>query len=404
MSSSTLSLWAVPSPPDTSQKKPVKSARIPATSVLNGLVPQDFVASEHTAKPLKYNQLQFGAFRSFEERADTARNAIMESATDLSILPFEQAVEKWLKQREAYVSTGTIHCYRDYIARLNKFFGPMILGDVHIGHIQEYQRIYRKDYHPASVNHDINTLSQVLRRAGLWAPIAEHYRTLPTPRQPKPRVLTHAQEDAFFEFAASDTTWFLAYWEASLSNNTTAYGVELRLMQRSDVDLTCDPPTITVPLDVKNDHRPRVIPLNERGKKMIERIMARATKLGSTRPENYLFPFRIKRNLFDPTRPASPSWTNGQWNKLVKAALEKKIIPFRISRRNFRNQPITKMLEAGVPIETVRVIAGHVSDEMTRYYDQHRTSVKAAALDLIDPDRKKPKSDFPQRKREGVTA
>jgi integrase len=178
----------------------------------------------------------------------------------------------------------------------------------------------------------------------------------------------------------------------------------LRLMQRSDVDLTCDPPTITVPLDVKNDHRPRVIPLNERGKKMIERIMARATKLGSTRPENYLFPFRIKRNLFDPTRPASPSWTNGQWNKLVKAALEKKIIPFRISRRNFRNQPITKMLEAGVPIETVRVIAGHVSDEMTRYYDQHRTSVKAAALDLIDPDRKKPKSDFPQRKREGVTA
>lgn len=397
--SSTASLWAGVSLPDPTQKKPVQPARNPATSVLKGPVPLDFVAGEHGTKPI-----EFGAFRNFAENAERVRKAVMDSAIDLKSLPLSQAAEKWKEQRTMYVQASTIECYDDYISRLNSFPWPSQLELIHIGHIQEYQRVFRKAYCPASVNHDLNTLSQIMKQAGLWAPIAEHYRTLPIPRQSKPRVLTHIQEDAFFELAASDESWWLAYWEASLSNNTTAYGVELRKMKRSDIDLISETPTMTVPLDVKNQYRPRVIPLNERGKKMVERMLARAQKLGSTRPEHYLFPFREKRNKFDPTRPASPSWTNAQWRRLVAKALELKIIPFRISRRNFRNQPITKMLEAGVPIETVRAVAGHVSEEMTRYYDQHRTSVKAAALDLIDPDRKKPAAFSTFKRGKGVSA
>lgn len=393
-SSSTAQMWAVPKKSliDPTKPKPVSSASLSP-------LPLDFVVAK---------QKQNGYILetpNFLERAERARLAIVEKATDLKELPLKQAAEKWKEQHGEYVAESTIKCYEDYILRLNAFPWPDRLDQIHIGHIQEYQRANKKIYSPANVNHDLNTLSQVMRKAGLWQPIAEHYRTLPVPRRGKPRVLTVKQEDDFFELAASDQSWWGAYWEASLSNNTTAYGVELRLMQLSDIDLVGDPSTITVPLGAKNEHRPRVIPLNIRGKKMVERMLERAAKRGSTRPEHYVFPFRVKRNMFDPNRPASASWTNYQWNKLIAKALELKIIPFRISRRNFRNQPITKMLESGVPIETVRSVAGHVSDEMTRYYDQHRTTVKAAALDLIDPDRKKPQPEFPQRRYgRGVTA
>jgi integrase len=327
----------------------------------------------------------------------------MDTATDLKVLCLERAAEGWKERHSMYVESSTMECYDDYLARLYKFPWPDRLDKIHIGHFQEYQRACKGIYNPASINHDLNTLSQILKMAGLWLPIAEHYRPLPVPRRPKPRVLTHKQEDDFFELAASDMSWWGAYWEASLSNNTTAYGLELRKMRRLDIDLQGDPPTITIP-EGKNQYRPRMIPLNERALKMVDRMLARAAERGSSRPEHYVFPFRVKRNLFDPTRPASPSWTNAQWNKLVRKALELKIIPFRISRRNFRNQPITKMLEAGVPIETVRSVAGHVSDEMTRYYDQHRTSVKAAALDLIDPDRKKPAMNSIGKSGKGLSA
>jgi integrase len=345
-----------------------------------------------------------GAFRDDSQaRAEEARVVTMGNATDLTALPIEQAAQRWKEQHSMYVSESTIECYDDYLTRLYRFPWPDRLDKIHIGHFQEYQRAFKGTYGSASINHDLNTLSQILKMAGLWLPIAEHYRPLQVPRRGKPRVLTIKQEGAFFELAASDQSWWGAYWEASLSNNTTAYGAELRKMQRSDIDLESDPPTIVIP-EGKNQYRPRVIPLNEHGLKMVERMLARAAERGSTRPEHYVFPFRVKRNLFDPTRPASPSWTNAQWNKLVAKALELKIIPFRISRRNFRNQPITKMLEAGVPIETVRSVAGHVSDEMTRYYDQHRTTVKAAALSLIDPDRKKPVGFSTRKRRRGVIA
>lgn len=364
-----------------------------------GPLAQKFPIAIHRRSPVETL-----AGEDFNSLAEQARKRAMETSADLGKLKFALAAQKWLQQREMYVQEGTINCYRDYLSRLNKFFAEMILEAIHIGHFQEYQRVFKSTYHPASINHDLNTLSQMLRQAGLWQPIAEHYRTLPVPRRPKPRVLTDKQESDFFELAASEKQWDLAYLEASLSNNTTAYGIELRLMRRSDTDLNSTPPTITVPLEAKNQYRPRVIPLNEHGREMVRRMLERAAKIGSTRPEHYLFPFRVKRGMYDPTRPASSSWTNSQWRKLVAKALERKIIPFRISRRNFRNQPITKMLEAGVPIETVRAVAGHVSEEMTRYYAQHRLEIRAQAVNLINPPKKKPTAFSTGKNGKGVSA
>lgn len=329
----------------------------------------------------------------------------MGHAADLSDMQFSEASKLWLEQKRIYNRESTILCYEDYLVRINKFFGPLVLQEIHIGHLQEYQRIYRKSYHPASVNHDINTVSQVLRKAGLWAAMAEHYRPLPLPEVDPPKVMSETEEDRFFEFASKNPEWWLAYWVASLTNNSTASGKELRMLQLQSIDMEANPPYFKVPKNMKNPNRPRNIPLNERGATIMGRLLDRARSLGSTRPEHHLFPLRIKRNLFDPTRPASESWIRFRWKLLVDAAMEAKIISFRITPHNLRHQAITKLLDNGVPIETVRQIAGHGVDSIvTRHYHHGRMEVMARALNTIDPGSKRPVPAFPQKKGKGVTA
>jgi len=210
---------------------------------------------------------------------------------------------------------------------------------------------------------------------------------------------------------------------ASLTNNSTASGKELRMLQIGYIDLEGDPyPYFQVPKNMKNQNRPRRIPLNERGVEIMSRILKRAKKLGSHNPEHYVFPLRIKRNLFDPTKPASESWIRYRWSLLVSAARNtctdcdrekalcvcprfKPILTFKLKPHNMRHQSITKLLDSGAPIEVVRQIAGHgVDSVVTRQYHHGRMEVMNRALSGIDPDRKKPQPDFPQKKKNGASA
>lgn len=306
--------------------------------------------------------------------------------TDFCDLTFEEAAALWIEERRLTNKPGTIHCYQDYIARLMTSFSNVKLSDIQPWHLLRYQKEKKDKYHPASINHDCNTLLQILGRAGLRRNIEPHYRPLPVPGWQPPKVLSEAEEDAFFKIAGTNPDWSLAYYVASLTNNTSASGKELRMLQLKDVDLEGDPPTLNVPRDMKNPHRQRRIPLNERGCIQIDRLLRRAHSLGSTRPEHYLFPFRDKRSkLYDPTRPASESWLRYQWKKMVSAALEQGAISFRIKPHNLRHQIITKLLENGQPEEVVRAIAGHVSRKMMEHYSHARIQRKLEALDAINP-------------------
>jgi len=388
---------------DCGEKFPAKSVTLNDLSESNiqrSTIPRDAGRSSAphlgTCGESKAN-VCFGAFASFETRAERARQTLMDQTKELRELPFAEAAQKWLEQRRLYIRESTANCYRDYLTRLNEYFNGkeragLLLKDIHIGHFQEYQGTMRKKYHAASVNHDLNILTQILKHAELWnESIQAHYRPLPLPEQDPLKVMSEAQEDAFFKFASTHKESWLAYFVASLTNNSTASGKELRMLQLSSIDLDAEPPYFRVPKNMKNPNRQRLIPLNERGAEMMRRILLKASERGSTRPEHYVFPFRIKRNLFDPNRPASESWLKAQWKMLVDAAIEAKVINFRIKPHNLRHQVITRLLDNGVPIETVRQIAGHgVDSVITRHYHHARVETLARALDVIDPDKKKP--------------
>lgn len=330
--------------------------------------------------------------------ADKARIVIMDRASSLQVLSFADAADRWLEERQSFgriIRESTAACYRDYITRL-KAFGLPPLAEIHIGHFQSYQSQKRQLYHAGSINHDLNILAQMLGACGLWQAIREHYRPLPLPETDPPKVMSEAEEERFFEFASSSPKWRLAYCVASLTNNTTASGKELRMLQLQSIHLDVDPPYFHVPKNMKRPERQRMIPLNERGLTMMERLLEIAKSRGSTRPEHFLFPWRKRRNFWEPTKPATESWLKAQWKLLVDAAMAAGVVSFRLRPHNLRHQAITKLLDSGVPIETVRQIAGHGVDSLvTRLYHHGRMEVMARALDTIDPDRKRTSQSAP---------
>jgi integrase len=128
--------------------------------------------------------------------------------------------------------------------------------------------------------------------------------------------------------------------------------------------------------------------LNGVGVKQMRRMLDRASSLGATQPDHFIFPFRVKRNFYDPTRPTSESWLKKIWKKLVDAAIQREVIPFRITPHDLRHQIITKLLEAGTPENTVMAIAGHVRREMLEHYSHTRIAAKKAALSAIMPKKR----------------
>ncbi|ADV83865.1 integrase family protein [Terriglobus saanensis SP1PR4] len=299
-----------------------------------------------------------------------------------------------MEWRQPYLKNGTAGTYLTYIAGLDRFFRALRLEEITPGHMREYQihrsrnegGFWAKAAGPSVVNHELNTLSQILDHAGLWEPMKKFYTPLKLPRWTPPRTMTQAEEDQLFAIAASNPDWELAYLVASITNNTTASGVELRYLKISDVMLHTNPPQIHIASDaVKNEFRGRRIPLNETALKQFERALMRAHRLGSTQQTHYLFPLRVHRGAYDPTRPASSSWLRKPFDELRKAAG----LPW-LRPHDLRHQAITRMLECGAPETSVMAIAGHVSRQMMEHYSHTRMDAKMEVLRAIEPQRFSP--------------
>jgi integrase len=324
--------------------------------------------------------------------------AMVNQETNLSELKLKDAAPLWLKSREKYISPKTHDLYRQFIKKgLEPFFGDIRLLDIHVGHLREYQEWRQRPYeqmfankngeqrrrvfhaHESTVNHELNCLSQILRRAGLWHKLKDHYEPLRLPKLIPQRVMSEEEEDRFFQVASTNPAWFVAYCASSLSANTTAAGCEIRGLRLKDIDLQSRPDAssglIYVPDNsVKNEFRARVIPLNARARLQVERLLHRAKCVGSYEPDHYLIPFRVKRGTYDPQRP-----TMG-WRTAFREVRAAAGLPW-LRQHDLRHQAITKLLErADVSEETVKAIAGHVSKKILDTYSHIRIKAKGDAL------------------------
>src|ERR1700733_1106909 len=192
----------------------------------------------------------------------TRKDTLGQDPDSLLADKFSVAATKWLATRKPYLRDRTFYMYGHHIETLEKFFGELLVGKIHLGLLREYQKArinnaiplpdgeFKKAWHRKAgasvINHELSIMQQILKRSGKWKAIAHHYEPLPLPPEQKPKVMTEQEEYRLFDVAASSAEFELAYLVSSLSVNTTACGSELRHVRLRDVSIKGPGPKFVV--------------------------------------------------------------------------------------------------------------------------------------------------------------
>jgi len=303
--------------------------------------------------------------------------------TFMAGLGFSEASGVWLDGHSQHIAAGSVKDYQSCIKALTPFFAALYLKQIHVGHFEQYQKMRiagtggLTKAGPSRVNHELNTLSQVLGRAGLWAPIAPYYRPLRLPRPKGGRALTPEESHRLFSTAAANPRWHVVYCCALITANTTAGPGEIKHMRLRDVDLAL--PAIRIVEGIKNEYRHRTIPLNKPALWAVRSLVKRAGEIGATEPEHYLLPHRAPNGAkgFDVTRPAT-SWRKS-WHLLTEAAN----LP-GLRFYDLRHDALTSLLADPETSErTIMEIAGHITREMLERYSHQRMKTKTEAVERL---------------------
>lgn len=307
---------------------------------------------------------------------------------------FSIAAALWLATRKPYLKERSFYMAGHHIEQLNRFLGDTQVGKLHIGIIRAYQRarmvnegkIWKRPAGSSLINHEMSVVQMILKRGGIWkVRFAQHYEPIPKPPTRPQKVMTEREEDRLFEIARSNPDWELSCIAASITNNTSAAGTELRHLKHENLYLDNPYPTFLIPAEFcKNDNRGRRIFVNETCMGDFRRAIARAKKLGSYRPEHYLFPKRICRGLYDPYKPASASWLRNQFHEMREAAGLPWLTPHCL-----RHQIITRLFEEGHSEQDIQSITGQLSREALKMYSHNRIERQSSVLASIDPSKRK---------------
>lgn len=309
-------------------------------------------------------------------------------------LRFGEAFELWLSARTMPASAHDFRAYsarwlapktiRDYRAcarALEKFFGVLRLGEIHPGHLREYQRgrascdvemgNWTRRCGANRIRKEVALLIAILCDAKLWgAEEARNFRLVRAEEKDVPRAMQPEEQRRFLTVAASREEWQMVYWYAVVALQTTCSTNELRGLRIADILLEQRLLQIRA-ASAKNRYRIRTIPLESREVMWaISRLIERARSLGADEPQHYLFPMQQARGRYDPNRPMGETGIYKRWRAVRRAAGLDWLRPY-----DLRHTAITRMAEAGVPIAVIMAFAGH----MTRRMQEHYTTVSMMA-------------------------
>ncbi|HWR36357.1 MAG TPA: hypothetical protein VN622_10860 [Clostridia bacterium] len=303
-------------------------------------------------------------------------------------LRFSDAAPIWLDDHKSSISQRTHSDYLYYIRTLDRFFSELPLSYIHIGHVNSYVQERSATANAASINHEINTLKQILSLAGLWLEIAKFYRPLRIPQCDVGQAMEPEDEKRLFAIAEGNPRWRIAYWSSILTATTTAAPCEISHLHVNDVELGERPGapwgTLRIRDGLKNGHRERVVPLNESSRWAAAQMLRRYYKLCAKYSveacgEHYILPGRARASSYDFSRPI------GSWKKAWGQLRAKAGLP-TLRMYDLRHHAITKLMEdPEISEQTVEEMAGHaLSSRMKKRYSHIRLKPKAAAAAKLE--------------------
>jgi integrase len=228
-------------------------------------------------------------------------------------------------------------------------------------------------------------LRRILKRAKLWARVADDIRPLKEPGTIG-RALTEDDKQRLLRTAAMRPEWETAYLAAILCLNTTARGCELKGLQWADVDLFSR--TLTIRRS-KTAAGERTIPLTGVASSALARLRSRAESFGPVDPSHYVFAAFVPKFKFNDTKiigynlsEYDPSRHINSWRTAWRSLTKKAGLPgFRF--HDLRHCAITSLAESGAADSTIMAIAGHVSRKMLERYSHVRMEAKRTAMETL---------------------
>jgi len=251
---------------------------------------------------------------------------LTQTSTTLARQPFGQAADDYATARKLELAPASQAKEKQLLLQLRAYFKQEPLKSVTAKRIIEY-RAWRAEQGvgPATLNAEIGILRRIMKRARVWARVADDIRPL---REPSTfgKALTEEEKQRLFKTAVMRPEWEMAYLAAILCLNTTARGCELKGLQWSDVDLFGR--TLSIRRS-KTAAGERVLPLTDVAASALARLRQRAEGFDPVEQSYYVFAaflpkftFSGKKIIdynvtgFDPTRHVN-SWRSA-WRTLTK--------------------------------------------------------------------------------------
>lgn len=305
-------------------------------------------------------------------------------------LSFPEAFQVWIERRiieqdgyvtkVRYVSQRTERDLRQYARAAAKFFARVPLDRIHVGHLREYQRARALNLvrvagegethpweQPAGANlirKEIQTVLRVMRAAGVWSEQNDKtFELVDQVESDVPRAMSPAEQGHWLRTAAQRPEWRIVYAWSIVALQTTAATNEMRSLRLGDIFL--DSETLQIRSEgAKNRFRIRTIPLQTPDVVWaLGELLSRAKRMGANGPHCYLFPLHVTADRYDPLQPMTVWGIRKPWDAVRKAS---GLTWLRVY--DLRHTAITRMAEAGVPIQVIMSFAGHVSERMQQHY------------------------------------
>ena len=169
--------------------------------------------------------------------AEASEGKLTHNSTALARLPFAQAADEYVSARKLELATASQTKEKQLLVQLRAYFKQEPLKAITVKRITDY-RTWRAEQKvgPATLNAELGILRRILKRAKLWARVADDIRPLKEPSTIG-RAITEEEKQRLLKTAVMRPEWETAYLAAILCLNTTARGCELKGLQWCDVDL-----------------------------------------------------------------------------------------------------------------------------------------------------------------------
>jgi integrase len=308
---------------------------------------------------------------------------------DMSFTGAAAAFDEYLScpapsQQARYRAFRTMRDIRTKIKALSKFFGPLKLRDIHIGHLREYQKVRLSNEHGLwahtaganKINAELGLVLRILKLGKACSTtIEEYFEHLQVDECEIPKALSPDEQERFMEVAASNPDWEVVYWYSLVALHIAFSSDEMRTLRQGDINLTHQIVAVNRKAG-KNRFRRREVPLTDPSCIWaLNQLLERSYRLAGKAPEMYLFPARVSRGRFNGQCHMGETGIRKQFEAVRDAA---NLTWFRLN--GWRHTAITRMAEAGIPSATIMARAGHCSPKMTAHYTHISSQAERIAM------------------------